>query len=90
MFSDINECMEENDCDDMATCKDFPFNYTCTCNTKGFEGTGKECTGSGGTITQFSNLIGFQQARFKHQLVVFINVTKTVCLHEQHQKINRL
>ncbi|KAJ7380481.1 complement activation, classical pathway [Desmophyllum pertusum] len=41
---DINECMEENDCDDMATCKDFPFNYTCTCNTKGFEGTGKECT----------------------------------------------
>ncbi|KAL9958956.1 hypothetical protein ACROYT_G036034 [Oculina patagonica] len=41
---DVNECLEENDCDDMATCTDMPYTYDCRCNSKGFKGTGKECT----------------------------------------------
>ena len=45
MFSEVNECLEENDCDDVATCKDEPYGYTCKCSTRGFQGTGKECTG---------------------------------------------
>ena len=45
-FSDRNECMEENDCDDMAKCENTLKSYMCACTTKGFFGTGIECTGT--------------------------------------------
>ena len=45
MFSAINECMEENDCDDMAKCEDTLYTYTCKCTHVGFTGTGKACLG---------------------------------------------
>ncbi|XP_068752733.1 fibulin-5-like [Montipora capricornis] len=41
---DIDECMEENDCDDMAVCSNRVGGYNCECATKGFKGSGKECT----------------------------------------------
>ena len=50
MFSVVDECLEENDCDDMATCTDQLYSYTCRCNTIGFHGTGKECTGQNETV----------------------------------------
>lgn len=52
MFSDINECLEENDCDDMAVCEDKLYTYTCRCNTIGFKGTGKVCTGQNKTVAR--------------------------------------
>ena len=41
----MNECMEENDCDDEAECSNTIHDYACTCTTKGFKGSGKECIG---------------------------------------------
>jgi len=40
---DRNECLEENDCDDMASCTDTVQGYTCACTVTGFKGSGKEC-----------------------------------------------
>lgn len=53
MFSAIDECSEENDCDDVATCNDEPYGYTCTCSEEGFHdqrGDGKACTGQNKTV----------------------------------------
>ena len=45
MFSEINECLFENDCDDVATCIDNAFDYECNCTKEGFTGEGKGCIG---------------------------------------------
>ncbi|CAH3194146.1 unnamed protein product [Porites evermanni] len=41
---DRDECMEENDCDDMARCENTYEGYKCSCAARGFKGTGTECT----------------------------------------------
>lgn len=46
MFSEINECLFENDCDDVATCIDNAFDYECKCTKEGFTGEGKGCVGN--------------------------------------------
>ncbi|RMX34824.1 hypothetical protein pdam_00022842, partial [Pocillopora damicornis] len=40
---EINECLFENDCDDVATCIDNAFDYECNCTKEGFTGEGKGC-----------------------------------------------
>ena len=45
LFTDRDECMEENDCDDMARCENTYEGYKCSCAARGFKGTGIECTG---------------------------------------------
>ena len=53
MFSAIDECSEENNCDDVATCSDTLFSYTCKCKREGFHdlrGDGTACTGQNKTV----------------------------------------
>ena len=40
--SDVNECIEGNDCDEFADCKNSNGSYTCSCKD-GYQGNGKEC-----------------------------------------------
>ena len=42
---DINECAQDNDCHNNATCINNSGSYDCECNS-GFRGDGKVCTGT--------------------------------------------
>lgn len=46
MFLEINECLFENDCDDVVICIDNVFDYECKCIKEGFIGEGKGCIGN--------------------------------------------
>lgn len=46
MFLEINECLFENDCDDVVICIDNVFDYECNCIKEGFIGEGKGCIGN--------------------------------------------
>ena len=39
---DVNECIEGNDCDEFADCKNSYGSYSCSCKD-GYRGNGKEC-----------------------------------------------
>ena len=44
-YTDIDECLlDTDDCDDDATCINFPGSYTCAC-LPGFRASGSDCIG---------------------------------------------